>query len=246
MPVGVLVNALSIALGGILGTLVGGRLSGDFKENLNMIFGCCAMAMGISTIVLMENMPAVVFSVIIGTALGLALHLGAWIDRGAAGMRKAISKVLPVASGLPQAEYNATLVTAIVLFCASGTGIYGSIVAGMTGDHSILIAKSILDLFTALIFACTLGPVVSVIALPQAVIFLALFACAGAIFPLTTPAMVNDFKACGGLLLLCTGFRILKIKPFPIADMIPAMILVMPVSWLWTARIAPLVASLAG
>ena len=30
--------------------------------------------------------------------------------------------------------------------CASGTGIYGSIVSGMTVDHSILLAKSILDL----------------------------------------------------------------------------------------------------
>ncbi len=39
----------------------------------------------------------------------------------------------------------------------------------MTGEHSILIAKSILDLFTALIFACTLGGVVSLIAIPQLV-----------------------------------------------------------------------------
>lgn len=49
-----------------------------------------------------------------------------------------------------------TLVTIIVLFCASGTGIYGSIVSGMSGDHSVLISKSILDLFTAAIFACSL------------------------------------------------------------------------------------------
>ena len=55
--------------------------------------------------------------------------------------------------------------------CASGTGIYGSLVSGMDGDHSVLIAKSILDLFTALIFACTLGIAVAVIAVPQFVIF---------------------------------------------------------------------------
>lgn len=246
MPIGVLINTLSVVLGGVLGTLFGGKLSRECKEKLNMVFGSCSMAMGISSIVLMENMPAVVFSVITGTAFGLALHLGAWIDRGAAWMQKAISKVLPVNSGLSKLEYNATLVTAIVLFCASGTGIYGSIVAGMTGDHSILIAKSILDLFTSFIFACFLGAVVSVIALPQMVIFLALFACAGVIFPLTTPAMINDFKACGGVLLLCTGFRIIKVKPFPIADMIPAMVLVMPVSRFWTTCIAPLVNALAG
>ena len=47
-------------------------------------------------------------------------------------------------------------------------------------------------------------------------------------------------KACGGFVLLATGFRIAKIKEFPIADMIPAMILVMPISAIWVNYIAPL------
>lgn len=117
-----------------------------------------------------------------------------------------------------------------MLFCASGTGIYGSIVSGMIGDHSILIAKSILDLFTALIFACILGGVVSVIAIPQFIIFLLLFLAAGFIFPMTTDTMIADFKACGGFLMLATGFRMIKVKMFPTADMIPAMVIVMPCS----------------
>lgn len=45
--------------------------------------------------------------------------------------------------------------------------------------------------------------------------------------------MILDFKACGGFLMLVTGFRMVKLKMFPIAEMIPAMILVMPLSWLW-------------
>lgn len=135
----------------------------------------------------------------------------------------------------------ATLITVIVLFCASGTGIYGSLVSGMDGDHSVLIAKSILDLFTAMIFACSLGMVVAAIAVPQFVIFFLLFLLAGVIYPLTTPAMINDFKACGGIIMLATGFRMIKVKMFPTADMIPAMILAMPFSWVWTAYILPLV-----
>ena len=111
----------------------------------------------------------------------------------------------------------------------------------MSGDHSILIAKSILDLFTAMIFACTLGMVVSAIAVPQFVIFLILFLCAGLIFPLTTPDMINDFKACGGILMLATGFRMIKVKMFPTADMIPAMVIVMPISYIWITYVLPLV-----
>ena len=45
--------------------------------------------------------------------------------------------------------------------------------------------------------------------------------------------MINDFKACGGFLMIATGFRMIKVKEFPIADMIPAMVIVMPISWLW-------------
>ncbi|MEI3179977.1 MAG: DUF554 family protein [Lachnospiraceae bacterium] len=80
-------------------------------------------------------------------------------------------------------EYMTMLVTIIVLFCASGTGIYGSLDSGMSGDHTILISKSILDFFTAMIFGGTLGMVVAAVAIPQCVIFLAIFAAAKFIFP---------------------------------------------------------------
>ncbi|WP_262484744.1 undecaprenyl-diphosphate phosphatase, partial [Citrobacter braakii] len=85
---------------------------------------------------------------------------------------------------------------------ASGTGIFGSMQEGMTGDPSILIAKAFLDFFTATIFATTLGVAVAVICVPMLLIQLALATCATLILPLTTPAMMADFTAVGGLLLL--------------------------------------------
>lgn len=242
MPIGVIINSLSVFAGGIIGTWVGGRLSAEFKEKINLVFGACSMAMGISSIVLMVNMPAVIFSIIIGTILGLLVHLGKRIDNAAVLMQKGINRFAKSSCpNVPEDEFTAALVTIIVLFCASGTGIYGAIVSGMAGDHSILISKSMLDLFTAIIFACTLGTVVSVIAIPQFVIFLLLFFMAGFIFPMTTPDMISDFKACGGIIMVATGFRMIKVKMFPIADMIPSMILVMPFSALWTTYIFPFV-----
>ena len=87
-------------------------------------------------------------------------------------------------------EYMSMLVTIIVLFCASGTGIYGALDSGMSGDHTILISKSILDFFTAMIFGGTLGMVIAAVAIPQCVIFLIIFAAAKFIFPLTTPCLL--------------------------------------------------------
>lgn len=242
MPIGVITNTLSIIFGGLVGAIAGNKFSSDFKEKLNMVFGCCAMGMGISSIVLMKNMPAVIFSLIVGTAIGICVHLGENINKGAHGMQKCIAKIIKMDS-VADENYISTLVTCIVLFCASGTGIYGSIVSGMTGDHSILIAKSILDFFTALIFACILGYVVCTVAVPQFAIFMCLFVLAGIIYPMTNGIMIADFKACGGFLLLATGFRMIKLKlfPFPVADMIPAMILVMPISAIWANYILPFV-----
>ena len=235
MPVGVIINSLSVAAGGFIGAKFGNRIPQDLKERLNLIFGLCSMAIGISSIVLMENLPAVVLSLILGTIAGILMKLGFRIEQAG-------SALSGLFSGHDRAEKtdNTLLVTAIVLFCASGTGIYGTIISGMSGDHSILLAKSVLDFFTAMIFACSLGMSVLAIAVPQPALFLALYYCAKLIFPLTTPSMNNDFQACGGVILLATGFRITKIRDFPIADMLPAMILVWFISHAWTVLILPM------
>lgn len=101
------------------------------------------------------------------------------------------------------------------------------------GMGIVLIAKSFLDLFTALIFASTLGLAVALIAVPQLVIQLALAFGAVFILPLTTPAMQADFSAVGGLMMLATGLRICGIKLFPVANMLPALVLAMPISAAW-------------
>lgn len=234
MPIGVIINTIAIFLGGIAGDLLGDKLPEKYKEQLNLIFGLCSMGMGISSIVLMKYMPAVVFALIIGTIVGFVFKLGDKVYELCSKLQKVMIRIVPKKeTNMSETEFLATLITVIVLFCSSGMGIYGSLSEGMTGDSSLLITKSILDFFTAAIFACNLGYIVSLIAVPQFVIFTTLFLSASFIVPLTTPDMIADFKACGGFLMVAAGFRILKLKMFPVVDMIPAMILVMPFSWFW-------------
>ena len=233
MPIGVLINAAAVILGGLLGTLLSRRIPDELKDTLTGIFGICAMGMGIASLVLMRNMPPVVLAVVLGTLIGWLLKLGRGIRRGAEAVMK---KTMPHSTP----EDGTMMLTALVLFCASGTGIYGSLCSGMIGDHSILIAKSVLDFFTAMIFACRLRASVSLIALPQLAILLLLFYSAKLILPLADESCIADFKACGGFILLATGLTIMKVREFPMADMLPAMVLVMPLSSLWTKLLLPL------
>lgn len=210
MPIGVIINTIAIFLGGIAGALLGDKLPEKYKEQLNLIFGLCSMGMGISSIVLMKYMPAVVFALIIGTIVGLVFKLGDKVYELCSKLQKVMIRIVPKKeTNMSETEFLATLITVIVLFCSSGMGIYGSLSEGMTGDSSLLITKSILDFFTAAIFACNLGYIVSLIAVPQFVIFTTLFLSASFIVPLTTPDMIADFKACGGFLMVAAGFRIL-------------------------------------
>ena len=117
MPTGIIINSLSIILGGIAGGLFRDYLRDDFKDNLNLIFGLASMVMGISAIMNMVNMPAVIFAVVIGTIIGLALKFGNLINKGAGLMEKGLSKITPSKqTGLAHDEFYAQLLTVIVLF----------------------------------------------------------------------------------------------------------------------------------
>ena len=230
MPTGILIDSAAIILGGIVGTVAGKWLSPRIRENLTLVFGICAMGMGITSIGAMQNMPAVILAIIIGTIIGLVMHMGRLLEQCGKLLHKPISKVIKAPTRVSEDEFLFSLVTLIILSCFSSTGIYGAMDLGITGDSTMLISKAILDFFTAIIFACNLGYVVSTIAIPQFMIAMLLFIAARFILPLTTPMMINDFKACGGFMLLATSFRMLKIKDLPAPEMLPALVLAMPFS----------------
>ncbi|WP_419236426.1 DUF554 domain-containing protein [Serratia fonticola] len=231
MVIGPFINGAAILTGGIAGAMLGHRLPERVRLALPMTFGITSMGMGIVLIGKVAHMPVMVLALVLGALLGELCYIERGISRIAGWARNLMSPKGAVRED--QKEFLEAYVAIIVLFCASGTGIFGSMHEGMTGDASVLIAKSFLDLFTALIFASTLGLAVALIAVPQLVIQLALAFGAVFILPLTTPAMQADFSAVGGLMMLATGLRICGIKLFPVANMLPALVLAMPISAAW-------------
>ncbi|MCQ4088231.1 DUF554 domain-containing protein [Saccharibacillus sp. JS10] len=235
MPIGPLVNALAVLLGGVLGALLGNRIPERLRINLPMTFGAASMGMGIALIVKVHAFPPVVLALLLGSIIGELVRLEKGIEWMASKVRGPVDRFFSVQSTGPDPDtFIQQFVGILVLFCASGTGIFGALNEGMTGDSTVLLTKSLLDFCTAMIFATSLGYIVPTIALPQAVILLSLFFGAGLILPLTTPEMIADFSAVGGIIMLMTGLRICGIKAFPVANMLPALLFVMPLSHLWT------------
>lgn len=233
MLIGVLTNSATIVLGGAGGALLGRRVPERLRQSLPLSFGLCSIGLGVMLIVKAHYMPAVILAFVLGAVLGELSYLERGIARLAGRARGLAERIFPPVPGLGQEEFLDKFVAILVLFCASGTGIFGAIQEGMSGDPSILYIKSILDLFTAAIFATSLGFMVTTIALPQFLLQCALALFATQIMPLTTPAMMGDFSAVGGLIMVATGLRIAGIKAIPVANMLPALLLVMPFSALW-------------
>jgi hypothetical protein len=228
------VNGSAVAIGGLAGAFFGAVLPERLKTAMPQTFGLASMGLGVSMIVKVKYLPAVVLALIVGAIIGEILELEKIIGKAGTKTKGVVERVFPPRDGLSQEEFIEKFVAILVLFCASGTGIFGAMKEGMTGDPQILMVKSILDFFTSGIFATSLGYAVATICVPQLAIQLALAAGATYIMPLATPEMMNDFSAVGGLIMLATGFRICGVKPFPVANMLPALVLAMPFSHLWS------------
>lgn len=238
MLIGPYVNGSAVVIGGLIGALAGSKLPDRVKTALPMTFGLCSVGLGITLVLKVQYMPAVVLAMIVGALIGELLHLESGIGKAAGSTRGLINKVLPPVHGLSHEEFTEKFVAILVLFCASGTGVFGAMTEGMSGDPSILYIKTILDLFTAGIFATLLGFAVMTIAMPQLIIQLALAMLAVFLLPMITPSMMADFSCAGGLLMVATGLRICNIKLFPVANMLPGLVLVMPFSHLWATLVA--------
>ena len=213
--------------------IIGRKLPEYLKTALNNILGIAAITMGVVLIMRQHTLSAVVLAVILGCILGELIHLEALINKG---VTTVVGKLI---HGTNADENFLVQVSAVViLFCCGGTGWYGALNEGLTGDGSILITKAILDCVTAIIFGSLLGKIVPMLCVPQALVYACLFLVSGLVQPFITPEMIQDFSAAGGIITLCAGLRLTGIKrDIKVLNLLPTLILVFFVSAAWTALI---------
>ena len=220
---GTLLNALTVLVGGILGTLVGNRLPERFTQIFFIALGLFTTVTGLQEALGAKNSLIILGGLLIGGLVGEGMQIERRLDRfGAWAQARLRSNRAEGKSTIGQG-----LITASLLFCVGPLTILGSINNGLSGDASLLIIKATLDGFAALALAATLGwgvlLSIGVILLVQGGLSLG----AGAIAPLlaSNGALIPELTATGGFLLIGIGFRLLKLIDLRPGNFLPALVI---------------------
>jgi uncharacterized membrane protein YqgA involved in biofilm formation len=217
---GTIVNSLAIIMGSLLGLLFRKGIAENYKEIIMSGVGLSVLLIGIKSAIISDDLMVVLFSIIIGALIGeyIAIEhrlelLGKFLE----------SKVASKSSDT--GSFARGFVTASLVFCVGSMAIVGALESGLTGNHQILFAKSVLDGVISIVFASAmgLGVMFSSVAvfLYQGLITITSMFMKGYL----TPETVTQMSSVGGLLIMAIGMNALKITKIKVGNLIPAVFL---------------------
>ncbi|NLV74728.1 MAG: DUF554 domain-containing protein [Chloroflexi bacterium] len=218
--IGTLINVGTVIVGGSLGTLLGSRLPERLRETVMHGLGLVTLVLGITMAITTKNVLVVMGSVLIGGLLGEWWNIDHALERASEWVHRQVAKKLPASS---LGRFSEGLITASLVFCIGPMTLLGSIQDGLTGDYTLLAIKSLLDLFSSLIFASSLGigvvfAALVVLVYQGAITLLAVYAQ-----QLLTTAMINEMTATGGVMIIAIGLLLLDLKKIRVANLLPAL-----------------------
>ena len=226
--IGTLVNTAAVLVGGTIGLL----LKKNMPERVTSIYfqavGLFTLAIGISMAVKMDHILIVVGSLAIGSLLGEWMNL----EVGAERMSETLKKRFRIGSD----KFSEGLITAFLLFCIGSMTILGTIQEGTGGSSDLLFTKSLMDFFSAMLLASAFGLGVIVSAIPLLIFQAALTLLAMYAGTFFTPVIVQGLTSVGGILLIGLGINILEIKKLRIMNMLPALVVVVLLLWVFELK----------
>ena len=214
---GTLLNAATVLVGGVIGTVLGDRLPERIRENVVRGVGLFALAMGAKFAIDTSNLLYMLGSMLLGGIVG-----SLWgVDRQLNALGETLQQRFARGSSSTVAE---AFVTASIVFCVGPLTFLGSIRNGLNGDASLLSVKSVLDGFTAIALSATLGWGV-LLTIPLILVYQGGLALGASLFSgLVSDLQLREMSAVGGLLIMGVGLKLLNIRDVKVADFLPAIV----------------------
>ena len=227
---GTVVNIATIIGGAGLGVLVGSRMLLRTRTLITDVLGLITVLGAVSALAPMwssryiDALPkgwtllAILGSLLIGGLIGSALNLEVKLD--------SVGETLRVKFGAhEEGTFVEGFVSASLLFAIGPLAILGSISDGMSTGVDQLLLKSSLDFFAAMAFAASLGWGVAASAIPVG-IYQGVWTLIGlGLGNILSGYQIDAMTITGGLMLVCIGLRLLKIKDIAVGNLLPALLI---------------------
>ncbi|MDC3414920.1 DUF554 domain-containing protein [Terrihalobacillus insolitus] len=219
---GALVNGLCIVIGTFIG-LFFTKIPERYKETIMHGIGLAVVLIGLQMAFQTEKIVVVLLSILSGAIIGEALHLekklnllGTWIEK------KSNTK--------GETSISQGFITASLIFVIGAMAVIGALDSGLRGDHEVLITKSIIDGFVALVLTTTLGFGVVFSTVPV-VLYEGTIALLATQIENWLPdtflqGFIVEMTATGGLLIVAIGLNLLKLTKIRMANLLPSIITV--------------------
>lgn len=220
---GVLANTVLVLVGGGVGLLLKRWIGPKLGDAVMMGIGLCSIYIGIDGALVGENILIAVGAMILGAIIGTALNLDGAVNRlGDWAARK-------IGRG-QQNNIAEGFVSCSLLFCVGAMTVNGAINAGISGDDTLFLTKSLMDMASAAMLATTMGAGCLLAAGSVLVVQGGLVLLSQLIAPFLAafPSALSEMSCVGSLLIMAVGLNLLKVTRIKTANYLPA-ILIAPV-----------------
>ena len=116
-------------------------------------------------------------------------------------------------------------VTATLTVCIGAMAIVGSIQDGLTGDHTILFAKAILDFVIILIMSASMGKGCAFSAISVGILQGSITVLAQLVAPMITDRAMGYLSTVGSVMIFCVGLNLMFGKKVKVGNMLPGLII---------------------
>lgn len=225
---GTLVNVATVVIGSLIGLgvryLIGKKKTKDSSDKLSdCVFhaiALCVLAIGVQGVIEVESpndMLTVILSMVLGASIGYLCRLDAGINK--------LGERVEALTKNKNGSIAQGFVSASLLFCIGSMTIVGSLESGLSGDHTMLYAKSILDLFSAMVLSISMGIGVLLSAIFVLVFQGGITLLAQWVEPVLSGDVVRCMSVVGSILIVGLALNMLNLTKLKITNYLPAVFL---------------------
>ncbi len=198
--------------------------------------GAVTLLIGMQMALSTQHVLVVLGSILTGGVLGTWWRLderlnqfGNWVERRVTGAgRRSTVDVQERETG----RFAQGFITSSLLFCVGPMTFLGAIQDGLSGDFQLLAVKSVLDGFSSIAFAASLGAGVMMSAVTVLVIQGGLTLMSGFFHDWMNDLVIGELTAVGGAMVIMIGFNLLRLSAIRVADFLPALAVAPLLLWI--------------